>query len=181
MKMDTLEFSGAPEEYLLENGMYHCLSCTPKVDVRTDGSDQKIVGHAYDTFAVPVLDANSVEFTSKKAGKSIFVAMETVSPDGQTMTEDFTNTTEAQPVSGKANFTRVRKRPPGAHALSGSWSMQTVKNDSREGPLSTYESTKDGMKWSDRKQSELGCEVRRQGLSCYSRSGSRHGFAEANR
>jgi hypothetical protein len=26
MKMDTIRLSGPPEEYLLQNGMYHCLS-----------------------------------------------------------------------------------------------------------------------------------------------------------
>jgi hypothetical protein len=151
IKMDTIQFSSVPEEYLLDNGVYRCLSCVPTVDVEADGSDQKVTGYAnFDTLAVRVLDANSVEFTQKKAGKIIFVATETVSPDGNTMKEEFTNTIETQPVSGKANFARVSKGPPGAHALSGSWSMQTVKNDSREGPLSTYHSTKDGMTWSDR-------------------------------
>jgi hypothetical protein len=42
MKMDTLEFSGTPEEYLLTQGRFHCLSCVPKVDVRTDGSEQRV-------------------------------------------------------------------------------------------------------------------------------------------
>ena len=39
MKMDTLEFSGPPEDYLLVEGMYHCKSCVPKVDVKTNGED----------------------------------------------------------------------------------------------------------------------------------------------
>ena len=29
MKMDTLLFSGPPEEYLFADGMYHCKSCIP--------------------------------------------------------------------------------------------------------------------------------------------------------
>ena len=39
MKMDTLQFSGSPEDYLFADGMYHCKSCIPKVDVKTDGVD----------------------------------------------------------------------------------------------------------------------------------------------
>jgi len=66
------------------------------------------------------------------------------------MTEQFANTSEAQPVSGKAKFTRVGKGPVGAHVLSGSWVMNTVKNDSISGPANTYQSTKDGLKWSDK-------------------------------
>jgi hypothetical protein len=37
MKMDTLQFSGPPEEYLIDKGMYRCLRCVPKVDVKADG------------------------------------------------------------------------------------------------------------------------------------------------
>jgi hypothetical protein len=52
MKMDTLQFSGPPEDYLFADGMYHCKSCIPKVDVKTDGVDYEVTGHAYDTLAV---------------------------------------------------------------------------------------------------------------------------------
>ena len=44
VKMDTLRFSGTAEKYLLDKDMYHCLSCIPKVDVKTDGTDQKVAG-----------------------------------------------------------------------------------------------------------------------------------------
>src|ERR1700687_5633677 len=79
MQMDTLQFSGPPEEYLYDKGMYHCLSCVPKVDVKTDGTDQKVAGFAnYDTLAVRILDSNSVEFTMKKQGKPTFVCTEKI-------------------------------------------------------------------------------------------------------
>jgi hypothetical protein len=51
MKMDTLRFSGTPEKYLFEKDMYHGLSCVPKVDVKTDGTEQQETGHDYDTLA----------------------------------------------------------------------------------------------------------------------------------
>jgi hypothetical protein len=154
MKMDTLQFSGPPEDYLFADGMYHCKSCIPKVDVKTDGVDQKVVGFPnYDTLAVRILDSNSVEFTMKKEGKLTFVCTETVSPDGQTMTEEFTNTMEAETVTGKAGFARVGKGPAGAHALSGKWRMDTVKNASRAGTLTTIQTTADGMRFSDGSQS----------------------------
>jgi hypothetical protein len=138
IKMDTLRFSGTPEEYLLEKGMYHCVTCAPRVDVKADGTDQMVTGHYFDTIAVRVVDSQSVEFIQKKANKITFRVVETVSPDSQTMTEDFTNTMGAETVTGKAVFVRVNQGPPGSHMLSGAWQMQTVKNATRAGTITTY-------------------------------------------
>jgi len=151
MKMDTLQFSGPPENYVIEKGMYHCLSCVPKVEVKTDGSDQKVAGHEsfYDTIAVRILDPYAVSFTFKKNGKPAATSVETVSTDGTTMTEDFSNSTEADPVVGKAGFTRVSPGPPGSHALSGEWRMDTVKNSTAAGTLTTFEGIDGGLKISD--------------------------------
>lgn len=85
MKMDTLQFSGPPEEYLLVKGTYHCETCVPKVDVETDGTDHKVTGHPYDTLAVRILDNHSVKFTMKKDGKTTFECVETVSSDDRLM------------------------------------------------------------------------------------------------
>jgi hypothetical protein len=153
MKMDTLEFSGPPEEYLIDQGTYHCGTCVPKVDVETDGTDHKVTGHPYDTLAVRILDSHSVKFTMKKEGKTTFECVETVSPDDGSMTEEFTNTTEAETVTGKAGFARLAQGPVGSHALSGKWSMQTVKNSTTAGTLTTYQSIAGGMKISDGSES----------------------------
>jgi len=154
MKMDTLRFSGTAEKYLLDKDMYHCLSCVPRVDAKTDGSDQKVAGYAnYDTLAVRILDSHSVKFTMKKEGRPTFISTETVSPDAQTMTEEFTNTLESEAVTGKAGFTRVSKGPTGSHALSGEWQMETIKNATRAGTLTTYQTITGGMKFSDGSQS----------------------------
>jgi hypothetical protein len=153
MKTDTLQFSGPPEDYLLDKGIYHCESCVPKVDVETDGIDHKVTGHPYDTLAVRILDNRSIKFTMKKAGKTSFECIETVSADDRSMTEEFTNSSEAETVTGKAGFTRVSNGPAGSHALSGRWSMLTVKNATRAGTLTTYQSTGGGMKISDGSQS----------------------------
>ena len=85
MKMDTLQFSGTPEEYLVDQARYRCLSCVPPVDVKSDGSDQKVSGHDayYDTMSARILDEKSVEFTFKKNGKVVARSSETVSPDGK--------------------------------------------------------------------------------------------------
>jgi len=149
MKMDTLRFSGNPEKYLLEKGIYHCVTCVPSVDVKADGTDQMVTGHYFDTIAVRILDEKSVEFTQKKNGKATFAVIETVSPDGRMMTEKFTNTMGAETVSGTARFTRVSVGPNGSHALSGEWQMQTVKNATRAGTVTTYQSTAGALYISD--------------------------------
>jgi hypothetical protein len=167
MKMDTLQFSGPPEDYLFADGMYHCKSCIPKVDVKTDGVDYKVAGYSYDTLSVRILDDHAIKLTMKKAGKPYFECIETVSPDGQKMTEDFTNTMEAETVTGKAGFTRVGKGPAGSHALSGQWRMDTVKNATRTGTLQIFQSSAGVMKISDGKASY---EVRLDGAD-YPQSG----------
>jgi hypothetical protein len=149
MKMDTLEFSGPSEDYLFVDGMYHCKSCIPKIDVKTDGVDYPIAGYNYDTLAVQILDDRAIKFTMKKSGKPYFECIETVSSDGQKMVEDFTNKMEAETVPGKAGFTRVGDGPAGSHALSGQWRMDTVKNATRAGTLQIFRTTAGLMKISD--------------------------------
>jgi hypothetical protein len=149
MQMDTLQFSGPHEDYLFVDGMYHCRSCAPPVDIKTDAVDHPVSGYPYDTLAVRILNDHAIQFTMKKAGKPFFQCIETVSPDGQTMVEEFTNTMESETVTGKASFTRVAGPPAGGHALSGQWRMDTVKNDTRAGTLQIFQSTANGMKISD--------------------------------
>lgn len=146
MNTETIQLSGPPEEYLLKDGMYHCFTCGPRVDVRADGTDQKVSGHSYfDTLSVRVVDVNSVEFRHKKDGKPTFMATETVSADGKTMVEEFSEDPTVQRITGHAIFTRVSAGPAGSHALSGSWEMRTIRNIG-SGPTTTYQSTKDGLK-----------------------------------
>jgi hypothetical protein len=149
MKMDTLQFSGPPEDYLFADGMYHCKSCIPKVDVKTDGVDYEVTGHSYDTLAVRILDDHAIKFTMKKAGKPHFECIETVASDGQKMTEDFTNTMAAETLAGKAGFTRVGNGPTGSQALSGQWRMDTVNNATRARTLQIFQSAARVMKMSD--------------------------------
>jgi len=170
MKMDTLQFTSPPEDYLIADGMYHCKSCIPKVDVKTDGVEYKVAGHAYETLAVRILDEHAIKFTMNKAGKPYFECIETVSPDGHKMTEDFTNTMEAETVTGKAGFTRVGNGPAGSHALSGLWRMDTVKNATRAGTLQIFQSAAGVMKISDGSASY---EVRLNGAD-YPQSGDVH-------
>jgi hypothetical protein len=149
-KLDTAQFPKQPDSYVLDQGMYHCLTCTPKVDAKADGTEQKVSGHAYyDTVIVHVLDANTVEITNKKNGKVTYTETDTVSADGNTLTQKFSDQSENQPVTGEVTSTRVKKGPAGSHAFSGSWRVAKVNTVSTNGLTVTYQGTADGLKMSD--------------------------------
>jgi len=113
-KLDTAQFPKKPDKYLIDKGTYHCLTCVPKVEAKADGTDQKVTGQPYfDTIAIHVVDANSVEITEKKDGKTVLTEDDTISSDGNTMTTKFTDSTEAKfdgkdyPIQGDPGHTMV--------------------------------------------------------------------------
>src|SRR6202166_4730118 len=90
--LNKIKMPEKPDVYLLQDGMYHCKTCVPPVDVKADGQDQKVTGHPYyDTVAVRVVDDRTVEVTDKKDGKSVLSYKKVVSPDGKTATTEFSD------------------------------------------------------------------------------------------
>jgi len=149
-KLDSAQFPKKPEVFLLSKGRYVCSSCVPKIDVKADGTDQKVSGFSYfDTVAVRVIDKRSIEVTEKKDGKVMFVETDTVSPGGKRMNEKFTDKTEEKAVKGDIIFTRVAAGPAGAHAISGSWRATKVNSVSDNGLKMTYHASSEGFKMSD--------------------------------
>jgi hypothetical protein len=119
-----------PDVYNLQDGMYHCSTCVPPIDVKADGQDQKVSGDPYyDTVAVRVVDDHTVEFTNKKDGKTVATYKTVVSPDGKTATFEFSDSSAStEPVTGKGKATRVTNGPSGAHLISGSWRETKTEN-----------------------------------------------------
>jgi len=149
-KLDTAKFPTKPDKYSLNNNMYECLTCVPKVAVKADGTDQKVTGHPYfDTIAVHVVNASSVEIIQKKDGKVMYSDTATISADGNTLNDKFTDSSGTQPVTGEATSTRVSPAPVGAHAVSGAWRMSKFNTVSSNGLTVTYKGTGDGLKMSD--------------------------------
>jgi hypothetical protein len=149
-KLDTAKLPTKPDKYSLSNNIYECLTCVPKVSVKADGTDQKVTGHPYyDTVAVNVVNASEVEIIRKKDGKVMYKDTATVSSDGKTLTDQFTDTTGTQPVTGEVTSTRVAEGAKGSHPLSGSWREESFKNISSNGLTITYKGTADGLKMSD--------------------------------
>ncbi len=144
--MAESKLSQKPYVFSVNNGMYDCQSCVPKIKVKADGLDQAVTGQSYDTLAVQVTDANTVQFSGKKAGKPEFQQTRTLSQDGKTLTISSTNypADGSQSFKTEAKFTRTSNGPAGSNAISGSWRVQNV-NEEAAGLISTWKGGGDGL------------------------------------
>jgi len=139
LDLNTATFS-KPDVYLLKDGMYHCKTCAPSTDVKADGQDHKVSGHPYyDMVSIKIVDDRTIEETAKKNGKTVATSKKWVSADGNTMMVEFTDSsaTNAAPITGKGELTRVAKGPAGSHAISGSWQFSKVDSVSDNGLMFT--------------------------------------------
>jgi hypothetical protein len=130
-----------PDEYLLQDGMYHCKTCVPPIDIKADGQDQAVSGHPYfDTQSIKVVDDRTIEETDKKNGKTVITSKTVVAADGKTANFEFNDSsaTNSQPVTGRGELTRVAKGPAGSHAISGSWRTTKFESISDNGITFTY-------------------------------------------
>jgi hypothetical protein len=132
-KVDTsiAQLTKKPDVYLLQADMFNCKSCVPPVTVKADGQDQKVTGHPYyDSMSIKIVDDHTIEETDKKSGKTVATSRWIVSPDGNTLFVEFSNSAEtnAVPVSGKGEETRIAKGPANSHAISGSWRESKLDN-----------------------------------------------------
>jgi hypothetical protein len=120
----------------------------PPIDVKADGQDHKVSGHPYyDTVNIKVTDDRTIEETDMKNGKTVATSKESVSPDGNTLTFEFSDSsaTSGAPVTGKGEETRVAKGPAGSHAISGSWKMAKMENLSENAMSVTYKVNGDSL------------------------------------
>src|SRR5437660_6469231 len=149
--LNKVQMPKKADVYLLQDGMYHCKTCVPPVDVKADGQDQKVTGHPYyDAVSIKVVDERTIEETNKKDGKTVATSRTTVATDGNTANFEFTDSsnTNADPVTGKGEITRVSKGPAGAHAISGSWRTSKFETVSDNGLTFTYKVEGDSLSMS---------------------------------
>ena len=142
-RIDPVEdqLSAKPRVFLLKDGAYRCASCTPAFDIKADGSDQKIAGEpCYDTVAITIVDASSIVETDRRNGKTVGGSRKIVSPDGNTLTDEWTESCDAEGnvITGKQIFTRIKDAPPGAHAVSGSWQVSRPAELSENALVGTF-------------------------------------------
>jgi len=147
--MNKVDFPKKPDVYLLQNGMWECKTCVPAIDIKANGEDQKVTGHPYfDTVAIKVVNDHEIEETDKKDGKTVVMSKMMVSPDGNTLTVEFTDSSNSNgaPVTGKGEAMRVgAKAPAGANAISGSWRTTKMENISDNGITWTYKVSGDEL------------------------------------
>lgn len=139
-------------DYLLQDGIYHCTTCDPPLEIRADGNDHKVAGEAcYDTVSLKVVDARTTEETDKRNGKTVGTTRMTVSPDGDTATVEWTESCNAQGdvVAGKDVMARVSQPPRGAHAISGSWRITKRLNRSENALVVTLKLEADTFSFAD--------------------------------
>ncbi len=145
--ISSAQFAEKPDIFSLHNGEYTCSTCSPKIDVKADGADHEVTGgQEHETLAVTEVNDKTVQFTRKKAGKVVNESTDTVSPDGNTLSVEYKDFPPGgQPTTGKIIFTRVARKPKGAHAISGSWRSSKVENISEQDLTMTLKSTADGL------------------------------------
>jgi len=138
-----------PDVFLLQDGMYQCKTCVPPINIKADGQDQSVTGHPYfDSMSIKVVDDRTIEERDKKGGKTVSTSKTVVAQDGKTLRFEFSDSsaTNADPVTGSGEATRVDKGPAGSHAISGSWRTSKMENMSDNGITVTYKVDGDTLK-----------------------------------
>ena len=134
-----------PIEYSVAQGAFRCSGCIINVEVKADGEDHTVQEADYwDTANVELLDSHAVEISTKKSGKTTLTEFDAISPDGDTLTQLITDTTESEPVIVETIWHRVNKGPADANLLSGIWRASIVHRSSN-GSIITYKCTPEGF------------------------------------
>ncbi len=142
INMNNVNFPKKPDVFVLQNGTYTCKTCVPPYTIKADGKDHSVSGHPYfDSVAITAVNDHQIKETDKKGGKVVATSTTTISPDGNTATYEFSdssNTNGGSPVTGKGESTRVAKGPEGSHAISGSWRTAKMENLSDNATVWSY-------------------------------------------
>jgi len=126
-------FSGNPQIFVLKKGEYQCKSCVPSLAIKADGADHAVTGNPYfDSISIKIVDDRTVEETRKKNGRTVSTSRIVVSPDGNSATFQFNDSsrTNGDPIVGSGSLTRVgkAKQSSGKHMLSGEWQISKYAN-----------------------------------------------------
>ena len=153
-KLDPEESSPstAHYDYLLKDGVYQCSTCDSPFKIPADGQDHKITGDdCIETVGVKVIDDHTTEEIDKRNGRTVGTLRMTVSSNGDSAIEEWTESCNANGdvVSGKDVMARIAKGPAGSHAISGSWKISKRLNRSENALVITLKLTPDTFSFSD--------------------------------
>jgi len=145
------QFGGKPDTFSLQNGVYRCDSCVPKIEAKADGKDHKRTGSPYsDAVNVRAVDDHTIEVITKKGGKIVATSKMTTSQDGNTLTTEWTFISESgQKGSGTSISKRVGPAAEGANKASGSWQAEKLDSASESVLTVTFKATEGELSMSD--------------------------------
>jgi hypothetical protein len=151
MNLQDTQYVGT-EKYNLKDGQFTCTTCDPKIDVKADGQDHPFTSPYADTINVKVTDDHAIEITGKKAGKITNSMKIVASPDGKTLTTQFTTIPPSgQKVDGKYGSTRVGSAvPAGVHKINGEWQPGKLDSVSDNAMEFTYSHSADTWTYADK-------------------------------
>jgi hypothetical protein len=123
----TLQVPQKKDSYLLQSGMFECKACVPPFKIRADGTDQATPDG--NTASLRIVDDHHVEEIRKKDGKVVGSAKVAISPDGNSMTVNWTDSSQpgSGPQTGTLTAKRIAAAPAGTHLVSGSWLEENEK------------------------------------------------------
>jgi hypothetical protein len=133
------KFSPKPFTVYISQGWFHCVSCTPPLDIAADGQDHPVSGQPFDTASATIVDARNTTIVGKSAGKIVFEQTASAAADGKTLTLKTTMHPKdgSKAVTFEGIHTREGVLPAGVHATSGNWVMKKASG-SAEVLLTTF-------------------------------------------
>jgi len=149
--LSSLTMPKKPDVFALRRGLYTCDSCEPRIAVPADGSPHRVSGHRYyDHIIVEPLDAHRIRIARYLQGGITFSEELSVTPDGKTLSFTFRDTQSSQPVFGRGSAHRVgpAPHPVAAHAVSGTWKLDSLKHASDVGLVFSFKSQGETMEMS---------------------------------
>ncbi len=136
--LDSAQSENDTNSYLLTGEQFTCNSCLPPYSMTANGEWQDMDRPGADSSMMEIVDANTVKSAGRLKGKELGNSVWTISADGQTMTQAFTNLDGKETVKGSRAYTRAAAGPEGAHKLSGDWTPAAYSDISDSALTFTY-------------------------------------------
>lgn len=135
---DGAEFENDTNSYVLADGVFDCQSCLPPYQVTANGEWQEIDRPGVDSIMIEVVDDNTMTASFMLGEEMLGTSTYSVSEDGQTLTNTFTDMSGDEEVTGTEMLTRTADGPEGSHAMSGEWAFAGVSDISDAGLTQSY-------------------------------------------
>lgn len=141
--------------FVLADGEFTCNSCLPPYSTTANGEWQDVDRPGVDQVMVEVVDDMTIRTAFRFEGRDLGNSTWTVSEDGNSMSQAFTNLDGNETTEGDLTLTRVAAGPDGSHAMSGEWELGEYGELSDAGLMFSYaldgdtlSSSSNGGSWS---------------------------------